>query len=53
VNGHEVDPPVFVFGGSNFLVGNLPFSPLGYLCLSKSYESFFSFRRISGTRGLT
>ena len=30
---HEVDPPSFVFGGSNFLVRNLPFSPLGYLVL--------------------
>jgi hypothetical protein len=34
--GREVDPPSFVFGGSNFLVRNLPFSPLGYLVLSNA-----------------
>jgi hypothetical protein len=31
ITGHEVDPPVF--GRVNFLVGNLPFSPLASLVL--------------------
>jgi len=33
-NGHEVDPPSFVFGGSNFLVGPLSYSVLKKLATS-------------------
>jgi hypothetical protein len=33
-HGYEADPPVFAFGGSNFLVGYLVFSPLVYLVFS-------------------
>jgi hypothetical protein len=32
-NGHEVDPPPFVFGGSNFLVGYFVVSPLVFMVL--------------------